>query len=63
MLAVKGNVGWLPALSSNVTVNAEFPAPVGVPLIEPPELRDNPAGKEPTLTDQVSGAMQFDAVS
>ena len=40
-----------------LTVNAEVPAVVGVPLICPELLRVSPAGKPPELIDQLYGAV------
>jgi hypothetical protein len=41
------------ALSATVAVKLKEPDAVGLPLIRPPELMFNPAGKEPPVTDHV----------
>ena len=46
-------VAVLLAESVTLTVNDEVAAVVGVPLIWPALLSDNPAGSEPELSDHV----------
>lgn len=49
-------------LSFTCAVKVELPAAVGVPLITPEaESRDNPAGSEPALIDQLYGGVPPEA--
>jgi hypothetical protein len=54
----------VPAFASlTCTVKLEVPAVVGVPVIAPAVLRLNPAGRAPTVVDQVYGVVPPVAVS
>lgn len=44
-------------------MNVLLPEPVGVPLINPDELRDKPVGSAPALIDHTRGGVQLTAVS
>ena len=57
VITVKDCEEFMPLASVTCTVNVADPAVVGVPDIRPVEvLSDNPAGREPEVTVQLSGA-------
>jgi hypothetical protein len=56
-------VAFCDAPSVTRAVNVEFPAAVGVPVMAPLELSDNPAGKLPDTMFHVYGAVPPPAVS
>ena len=59
-------VAWValcPLASVTLTVKLAVPVAVGVPVRFPLALRLIPAGRLPTLTDQVNGLVPPDSVS